>query len=43
MNKLNNTRRWIFALVLAGLFTAAAAMPMLTSVAYACSTSGGGC
>lgn len=42
MNKLNITRRWIFALALAGLF-AAASSPLWTSVAYACQTSGGGC
>ncbi len=41
MNKLNITRRWIFALALAGLF-AAASSPMWTSVAHACQLAGGG-
>ena len=42
MNKLNITRRWIFALALAGLF-AAASSPLWTSVAYACQGNAGGC
>lgn len=41
MNKLNNTRRWLFALALAGLF-AAASSPLWVSVAYACQSAGGG-
>jgi hypothetical protein len=41
MNKLQNSRRWIFALLLAGVF-AAASSPLWTSVAYACQHVGGG-
>jgi len=42
MNKLNNTRRVLFAFALATLF-AAASSPLWTSVAYACQSTGGGC
>lgn len=42
MNKLNSTRRVLFALALAALF-AAASSPLWTSVAYACQGTVGGC
>lgn len=42
MTKLNNARRVLFAIALAGLF-AAASSPLWTSVAYACQGAGSGC